>query len=114
MINYYRARRLFENDEEETNEIRMLSDIERSLDRINSKTEAQAIANIKMADSLVVYLGLLKQLTSLCLKIDDRLAVCEQNVAEIKRLLTEHVEFGPGTEFAQNAAESFSVHSLEK
>ena len=84
----------------------MLSDIERSLERINSIVEAQAI---KMAKSL----ELLKQLTSLALTIDDRLAACEQNVAEIKRLLTEHVEFGPGTEFAQKAAENFNQHKNE-
>lgn len=64
--------------------------------------------------------NLLKQLVEIqhelakeLVELKQHVHACEENVAEIKRLLTEHVEFGPGTEFAQSAIESSQRSAAE-
>lgn len=85
---WYHQENVVERDEKQ-----ILMDMESTMYQLKSTIEVQA--------------ALLKKLVNNQVSLGEHVQACEENVAEVKRLLTEHVEFGPGTEFAQNAQESW-------
>ncbi len=102
----YWGPRIFQGEEDDRSERQMLSEIEILLRQVNCAIQLQGTV-IKRLSSYQV------QLSEEILDLKQHVQACEKNVEEIKRLLTEHVEFGPGTEFAQDAVERGKSNAVE-